>query len=99
MKTAEEWMRDKDPRWGDCFDAPELTPETIKQIQLDAFKAGMTKAAVLCESTGDNVSRNPELTDAEANYQDGAYTCQRIIQQSRDSLTELPKDGEKEASE
>lgn len=44
MKTAEEWFEENSLKLGDGTLIPILTKEVIKEIQLDAYKAGMTDA-------------------------------------------------------
>jgi len=43
MKKAEEWNRALDPKMG--IEEREMDLERIKQIQLDAMKEGMRRAA------------------------------------------------------
>ena len=72
MKTAEEWMKE----W--AIDANQTFANDIRAIQLDAFKAGMTRAAEdLTHQTNHHAHR--VLSDA-----------QNCILGDRDSLTQLP---------
>lgn len=43
MKTAEEWSMQTD------FDGTRISPEFIAKVQLDAWKQGMTDAALVVE--------------------------------------------------
>lgn len=52
MKTAEEWHERM--RHG-------FTTEAIKQIQLDAYKAGMAEASEICKSKIVTPTEIPEL--------------------------------------
>lgn len=70
MKSAEEWM----PAKAVC----EVTPEWIREIQIDAMREGMRRAAGLANKQGDN--------DDEAKY--GAAQASYAILFSANSLTE-----------
>ncbi len=47
MKTAEEWLKEVK---GNPITGGYLFPEDIEEIQLDAWKQGMTDAVGICDS-------------------------------------------------
>jgi hypothetical protein len=80
----------------------ERTPRTlvhhdgsyIKAIQLDAFKAGMTRAAELCASEGQNYHRFSETTnmDDKLTYKDreiAVLDLELQILSTRDNIKEI----------
>jgi len=75
MKTAEEWVKEC---W-QCKVVPELH-STIKQIQLDAFKAGERFAA-------EYIGPKPLHTMTE--YQDRTYYSEAILTDAQ-QRTEIP---------
>ena len=90
MKTAEEWALEflSTETQIDKFEGI-LKPEFIKQIQLDAYKAGMTEAAEICERT------LVELGDHTAPLQGvspDSKTMVKSILTARDSKTEWKDD-------
>ena len=73
MKTAAQWYRENytSGEWSNWWN---ITPPQIRAIQLDAFKAGMTKAAEICDNRI---------------HPTASHAAQAILT-ARDTLTKLP---------
>jgi hypothetical protein len=82
MKTATQWVEDVVSVSTETGWEYRVTKEQIKQIQLDAFKAGMTRAAEIAHSRSVGKSgptSKPMLVARE---------IEKTIHSTRDSLTE-----------
>lgn len=64
MKTAEEWYKENNIS-GECFAL--LTRSDIKEVQLDAFKAGMTEAATYIVEDGNPLVAKERILTARDN--------------------------------
>lgn len=83
MKTAEEWRIEiKD---NDCLSYGGSIDRTVKQIQLDAMKEGMRRAAIIAE--GETFSAG-KRTDWEIAYDKGCKDCESSILSAAEQLTE-----------
>ena len=84
MKTKSEWGAEFYKRFGSIFTGHE---EFIEQIQLDAFKAGMTRAAEVAHPTFERyVNRvEPWLGLHDSNL---AESIEKQILTTRDNLNE-----------
>lgn len=81
MKTAEEWMSQMSG-----LNAPALLTinrQAIREIQLDAFKAGMTEAAGMCYGAPKYIYLWKLVDDAMKNKQQAILTA-------RDNKQSLP---------
>jgi len=87
MKTAEEWI--KDTRDYSKLDIPlceDLSPNLVRQIQLDAMKEGMRRAAKIAE--GETFAVGGIRTDLEVAYDQGCNDCEKAILTAAEQLTE-----------
>lgn len=75
MKTAEEWYGEQTQEW---YGQPAI--DQIKQIQLDAYKAGMTEAA--------EISSELPLNNLTTHYQAAQNIKCRILS-ARDNKKEI----------
>lgn len=87
MKTAEEWFKNQpseeiNERGGDTYVEYDVTPNWIKQIQLDAMKEGMRRAADCAIS--DALMHHH---DAEGRCNCGNCSARRAILTASDQLT------------
>ena len=66
-----------------------LSPLLVRQIQLDAFKAGAEWAAQFCEDQTFAAGGKRDLN--EISYDTACIDCQKIIQEEASNLNEIPK--------
>jgi hypothetical protein len=71
--------------WEDTALITTWFEKAIQQIQLDAFKAGMTRAASKCIDV-----QVPVLYGTDTFWNKSALACAEAIQVNRDNLKELP---------
>lgn len=84
MKTAEEWMSQISG-----LNEPELlvvNRVAIREIQLDAMKEGMRRAATIAE--GETFAIGGIRTVWETAYEQGCNDCEKAILSAAEQLTE-----------
>jgi hypothetical protein len=83
MKTAEEWQEFEDAN-------PDISPSAIKkQIQLDAIKHGMTKAANIALMMGIGIQTRHFLSGESIEEWKYRGSVQKAIEAARDDLKEI----------
>lgn len=82
MKTAEEWFEENSLKLRDGTLIPVVSKETIKQIQLDAYKSGMTEAAEIAD-------KHYEDQNFNAIYRWAGYQINTTILSARDRKKNL----------
>jgi len=82
MKSAEEWRKSR--YFGN--NSEDGIETIVQQIQLDAMKEGMRRAAVVAE--GETYATGGIRNDEEASYEKGCLAAQKAILTTAEQLTE-----------
>lgn len=83
LKSAEEWFKELRPDSGHGANLYRLSTMIIEKIQLNAYKAGMSEAASICERIGLEVGEGITQANCVSNH------CFRAIETARDNKTSL----------
>lgn len=88
MKTAEEWMKQLGGQTSTGEHPPLITINrmTIREIQLDAMKEGMRRAATIAE--GETFVSGGIRTGWETAYEQGCNDCEKAILTAAEQLIE-----------
>lgn len=86
MKTAEEWIDIREKELGDDVLSAPSEQDYVERIQLDAFKAGMRRAAEIASVWMQSNRLHPDIPNDELN-ESAKIAAHSVLQQA--SLTIL----------